>query len=65
MAGRGPEPGPPKVGLPKARRGQRLTDLQDNAYPESSMSSAQVHAHRHPHHRHPGGPAMLRALTTN
>jgi hypothetical protein len=22
-------------------------------------------AHRHHHHRHPGGPAMLRALTTN
>jgi hypothetical protein len=29
------------------------------------MSFAQVHAHRHHHHRHPGGPVMLRALTTN
>jgi hypothetical protein len=29
------------------------------------MSFAQVHAHRHHHFRHPGGPAMLRALTTN
>jgi hypothetical protein len=29
------------------------------------MSSSQVLTHRHHHHRHPGGPAMLRALTTN
>jgi hypothetical protein len=29
------------------------------------MSSATLLAHRHHHHRHPGGPAMLRALTTN
>jgi hypothetical protein len=29
------------------------------------MSFAAFLAHRHHHHRHPGGPAMLRALTTN
>jgi len=29
------------------------------------MSFAQVYVHRHHHHRHPGGQAMLRALTTN
>jgi hypothetical protein len=29
------------------------------------MSFAQSLAHRHHHRRHPGGPVMLRALTTN
>jgi len=29
------------------------------------MSFAQSLAHRHHHPRHPGGPAMLRALATN
>jgi hypothetical protein len=29
------------------------------------MSFNTLFAHCHHHHRHPGGPAMLRALTTN
>jgi hypothetical protein len=41
-----------------------LTSSPDKPYPENPMLSATRLAHRHHDHRHPGGPAMLRALTT-
>jgi hypothetical protein len=42
-----------------------LTGTPRNLYPEVLMPFTTLLAHRHHHHRHPGGPAMLRALTTN